>query len=164
MRVRVSMRISNRRATRLVSGTRLGWEMPLVSENAECGKKDTLGATSVNPTGHFDSANTQTNWQLKLNLPAVDAPEAVLTNMIICFHLYLEISQPWLIIPDINYIMHYPCINKKGSPICTFHRAQFLKQCMMLNVHAVIGCHCAVKRDCFNMCLPFPSITRPTSK
>lgn len=36
-------------------------KIPLVSESVECGKKDTLGAASVNSAGHFNFANTPKN-------------------------------------------------------------------------------------------------------
>lgn len=63
--------------------------------------------------------------------------------------------------PDINYTM-YLC---KAHKFCTFHLADILLQCMMFNLHDVIGCHCAVKRDCiYHLLLPFPSITGPKSK
>lgn len=46
----------------------------------------------------------------------------------------------------------------KGTQFfCTFHYAEFLLQCMVVNLHVVIGCHCAVKRDCtYHVLTPLP--------
>lgn len=108
VRLCVSMHISQQKGYKIMSQEHLWVKKFLSSARVQNGgKKDTLGATIVNSASQFDFANnTQTNWQHELNNRAVNVTAAVLRNMIICCHQYLEISWPSLIMPDINYTMY----------------------------------------------------------